>query len=114
MTRWLQAAKQASDEAKPDAKQVLSVLSVLSEREGPQAAQGARRAEDPNAEVFPYGTGCNFGGSPRTWEGRVVSLAEWKRFSEWEKHGPNGRVWCGLCWRWHKPGECGSGTTRDA
>lgn len=35
-----------------------------------------------------------------TWTGRVVSLDEWRSLSEWDRHGPNGRLWCGLCREW--------------
>jgi hypothetical protein len=108
MTRWLQAAKRATGEVNADAGEVLSVLSVLSQGGEPQAAQGARRVEpDPNAETFPYGTACNLGDTPRTWTGRVVSLAAWKRLTEWERHGPNGRLWCALCKFWHISADCG-------
>jgi hypothetical protein len=75
------------------------------------AAQYAREARpvSDEGEVFPYGTACNLGDTPRTWNGHVVSLAKWHRLSEWEKHGPNGRIWCGLCRCWHMPGDCTGG-----
>jgi hypothetical protein len=119
MTRWLRAAKQASGDGKAEAGPVLSVVSVLSEGERSEAdnvsgfarqyARDARAAPDPNTDAFPYGTACNLGDAPRTWEGRVVSLATWKRLTEWERHGPNGRLWCGLCQCWHMPGNCEGG-----
>jgi hypothetical protein len=111
MTRWLAAARKAegvgtelTEPTKPLPSEVLSVMSVLSEGEEPQAAR--REDPDPNASAFPYGTACNLGDTPRTWTGRVVSLAAWKRLSDWEKHGPTGRLWCGLCRCWHMPGDC--------
>jgi hypothetical protein len=114
MTRWLAAARRAEEAGtkltkptEPRPSEVMSVMSVLSEREKPQAAQVARRVEpDPNADAFPYGTACDLGDAPRTWTGRVVSLAAWKRLTEWERHGPNGRVWCGLCRCRHMPNAC--------
>lgn len=48
---------------------------------------------------------------PRTWTGRIVSLDAWRRLSDWERHGPNGRHWCGLCREWHLPGHCEGGRT---
>lgn len=48
--------------------------------------------------VFPHGA---FGAEhPRTWTGRLVSLDEWQRLSEWERHGPNGQLWCGIARTW--------------
>ncbi len=40
------------------------------------------------------------GGRPVTWTGKVVSLEEWRRLSEWERHGSNDRVWNGLTQQW--------------
>lgn len=50
--------------------------------------------------------GHSFEGSPRTWTGRIVSLEEWRRLSAWERHGPDGRLFCGLCRAWVAPGGC--------
>ena len=63
----------------------------------------------PNTADFPYGTACGLGLMPKTWTGRVVSLADWRNLSEWDRHGPNGRIWCGLCQGWHLPGDCEDG-----
>jgi len=54
-------------------------------------------------EAFPYGTACNMGDAPRTWTGRIVSLDEWRRLTEWEKHGPKGRHWNGITKQWEQP-----------
>lgn len=35
------------------------------------------------------------GGRMTTWTGCVVSLDEWRRMTDWQRHGPNGRLWCG-------------------
>lgn len=40
------------------------------------------------------------GGRPMTWTGKVVSLAEWREMSGWEKHGPQGRVWDPIAQEW--------------
>ena len=49
-------------------------------------------------EVFPYGLGIN--GTPRTWTGRVVALDEWRRLTDWERHGNTGKLWNGLTRQW--------------
>lgn len=38
--------------------------------------------------------GFSISGSPKTWTGRIVCSEEWWRLSEWQKHGPDGRIWC--------------------
>lgn len=46
------------------------------------------------------------GGRVTTWTGRVVSLDEWRKLTEWERHGPNGRHWCGIISTWtHQKGD---------
>ena len=56
---------------------------------------------DANSDEFRHGFGV--GGSPLTWTGRVVSLSAWRQLTEWEKHGPDGRVLNGKTkrWGWH-------------
>lgn len=39
-------------------------------------------------------------GSPKTWTGQIVSLAEWRDLSAWERHGPEGRMWNGITRQW--------------
>ncbi len=46
--------------------------------------------------------GYTVGGRPKTWSGKVVSLADWRALSEWEKHGPDGRVWNGRTRQWEE------------
>ncbi len=55
----------------------------------------------PNPGPVPDRVGV--GGRPRTWTGKVVSLDEWRRLSEWERHGPGGKVWNGKTQHWEKP-----------
>jgi hypothetical protein len=110
MTKWLEAAKrttgrEAMEQPQPGPQPVLSVVSVLSQGVTPQP----RPAKAQPHEDFPYGTACDLGLMPKTWTGRVVSLADWRTLSEWERHGPNGRIWCGLCQGWHWPGDCEDG-----
>ncbi len=122
MTRWLQAARQSTEgQAQPafptgtDAdnapqERVLSVLSVLSQEEhasprlaeitAPPLQPKPKPAKAPTPETFPYGTACNMGDAPRTWTGRIVSLDEWRRLSDWDRHGSNGKIWSGLTRQW--------------
>lgn len=84
MSKWLEAAKRAPEAepaqaGPPQAKLVLSVLSVLSE---------GGCAEAPPVESFPHGLSA--GGRPKTWTGRIVSLDEWRNLTEGEKHGQDG------------------------
>lgn len=51
-------------------------------------------------EAFPYGTACGLGDMPRTWTGRVVSLADWRNLTDWERNGPKGMLWCGKRKQW--------------
>lgn len=38
--------------------------------------------------------------NPKTWTGNVISMSNWQRLTDWQKHGPNGRIWCGECRAW--------------
>jgi hypothetical protein len=57
-------------------------------------------APKPSAETFPHGLSVT--GQPKTWTGRIVSLDDWHGLTDWEKHGSNGRPWCGVNrnWKW--------------
>ena len=53
----------------------------------------------PDGDVSsPYGESLNE--NPKTWTGKVVSLDEWRRLSEWEKHDSTGKMWNGLTRQW--------------
>ena len=65
----------------------------------PEPPQPSRPAPSrPEPDAFPYGHSVD--GQPLTWTGKVVSLAEWKRLSEWDKHGSTGKVWNGITRAW--------------
>ena len=49
-------------------------------------------------------TPCSVTGKPMTWTGKVVSLDTWRKLSAWERHGPDGRLFCGICRAWVAPG----------
>lgn len=73
----------------------------------PFAAQPSAPAQkQDDGKSFPHGV-CDFTDRPRTWTGKVVALDEWRRLSDWERNGPAGRLWCGVCRVWvAKNGGC--------
>jgi hypothetical protein len=88
MTRWLRAAKSATDagtkpteltESRPEP--VLSVRSVLSEAERAVSERCAPNVAILDLSVrgknFPRDV-CGFSGRPHTWSGKVVPLVEWR------------------------------------
>lgn len=72
------------------------------------AGVATRRVQNPDpapppeqAQIGPsFGTACDLRQYPRTWSGRVVSLAAWRELTDWERHGPRGRRWNGLTGQW--------------
>jgi hypothetical protein len=66
-------------------------------------ANAPARTQD-NSEGFSHGV-CAITGRPRTWTGKIVALDEWRRLSEWEREGPAGRLFCGLCRKWVEQGD---------
>ena len=70
-------------------------------RPKPQPAPPNRLVRlNPDAGDLPNGTACDLGLFPRTWTGRVVSLAAWRELTEWERHGPRGRHWNAATGSW--------------
>ena len=129
MTRWLAAALRAersgtklTKPTKPSISEVVSVKSVLSGGGEPREQVTSTPHRDqvstsvtPSTRglppgQYPHGFALGMQDAPRTWTGRVVSLDEWCRLSDWDRHGPDGRVWCGLCRHWHQAGNCGAVT----
>jgi len=75
------------------------VANVADVATAPVQIQKMSSSVDPtSASDKNHGFAVN--GQPKTWTGNVVSLDEWRRLSEWDKHGPNGRMWCGACQAW--------------
>lgn len=130
MTRWLVAARQSGRAAakrttptKTHSAEVLSVLSVLSGGSSTKVTATLDAATDESvthyvplsapepvrkmvdSDMFRHGR--SVAGNPLTWTGRVVSLEEWRKLTEWQRHGPNGRLWCGIAQAWidHKDDE---------
>jgi hypothetical protein len=55
----------------------------------------------PEIQDLRHGFAVN--GHPKTWTGKIVSLDAWRQLDEWERHGPNGRHWCGIAKAWVVP-----------
>lgn len=63
----------------------------------------AHAPSQQEADAFPHGT-CSLTGEPRTWTGRIVALDAWRALPDWDRHGPAGRLHCGICKAWVTPG----------
>ena len=76
-------------------------------RDGAVAAEARETADNQVHRISPspqdFRHGQTFDGTPKTWTGKVVSLDAWRQLSEWEKHGPDGRMWNGITRRWELP-----------
>ena len=70
------------------------VASVAGVATPPVRNQENPRSAEPDADCHRHGR--SVAGAPVTWTGRVVSLDQWRRLSDWDKHGPDGRVYNGL------------------
>lgn len=60
-------------------------------------------APSPTADD-PFRHGRSVTGKSRTWTGRVVSLADWAKLSDWDRHGSTGQMWNGLTRQWEPKG----------
>lgn len=86
--------------AKPETPRVANVAGVAGvQAENPKTPPSAKQSET----AFPYGASA--GGRPLTYTGRVVSLEAWRNLTDWERHGPRGRLWCGVNRRWENQEE---------
>lgn len=55
-----------------------------------------------NPEIVQSPHGVSVAGHPLTWTGRVVLLDAWRALSDWERHGPDGRLWDGRTKQWQQ------------
>jgi len=97
----LRESGQAAYEPAPVPISTISTIGTPPDARAHVGRPPSRPPDRPDPETLPYGRGVS--GSPRTWSGRVVSLDEWRRLTEWEKHGSTGKTWSGLTRRW-EPG----------
>lgn len=92
-------------EARKPASRVATVASVATPLcpEPDPAPPDRADGPDPDPDGFPHGTACDMGLFPRTWTGRVVSLAAWRDLTDWERHGPRGQRWNAVTGQWEQP-----------
>jgi hypothetical protein len=75
---------------------------VIDTRAPPDATtQPCKSPLPPEVEELRHGFAVN--GNPKTWTGKIVSLDAWRQLNEWDRHGPNGRHWCGATRAWVVP-----------
>ena len=92
------SASSASFSPRTPQKEAEEAKEAAPRREIPKNADPVSAPETPD---FRHGkTVC---GWPKTWTGKIVSLDEWRKLTEWERHGPDGRVWNGITRKWEKP-----------
>lgn len=104
MNRWLALAKEPNEKVRlfpdiptePDRRGLCPVFAGCRERK--LEVEKLRPADPPRA--------FSITGRPLTWTGRVVSLDEWRKLPEWDRHGPDGSFFCGICGVWVKPEGC--------
>ncbi|WP_143412823.1 hypothetical protein [Haematobacter missouriensis] len=70
---------------------------VLPFTPSPSAPAPSRDDDD----MFRHGR--SIAGNPVTWTGRIVRLDDWRQLSVWGRHGPDGRLFCGICRAWVQP-----------
>lgn len=68
---------------------------------GHETQKPPSRPDKPQNGTFRHGK--SLGGNPLTWAGKIVTLADWRTMSQWEKHGPDGRDWSGITNQWETP-----------
>ncbi len=99
-------ATPATTATNPPEMRLVSQMSPLSQRRAaenkPQPLHPAPSRPEPDA--FPCGVSTT--GRPRTWTGKIVSLDDWRRLTDWDKHGSTGKLFCGACREWVMPGGC--------
>lgn len=47
--------------------------------------------------------GFSYSGRRLTWTGRIVPIEDWRNLTDWERDGPNGRLWNGMTNKWEWP-----------
>jgi len=100
-------AEQAATPATPATRTIKTapyVAEVADVAEGSGAKHkpttSAKTPEKPPVVDAPSPYGQTFGGRQRTWTGKIVSLDEWRRATDWERHGSTDKLWNGLTRQW--------------
>lgn len=98
----LSQVSQKSASEKPDMRPVPPsvdcVAVVASVAAPPTSKQESVPSAGPDDDCYRHGRGVV--GEPVTWTGRVVSLDEWRKLSEWEKHGSTGKLFSPMTGQW--------------
>lgn len=58
-------------------------------------------SEIANPNSCPHGT--SIAGNRLTWTDKDVSLDDWRRLSDWERHGSSGKLWNARSRQWEGP-----------
>lgn len=96
------------DIQQPSEHGVSEVLSVLSQcpEGGEEVSKGAgvlcRRQGFCPDPVSPYRPSAPGSMVRLDWSGEWVSRDRWDAMSDLERHGPQGRLFCGQCWRYRE------------
>lgn len=106
MSRWLQLVRKAAENpaSLPDTPtEPDKSPSAVPEQAFCPLLSGCRveNLEKDRSELEePHAPSQSIGNRPRCWQGKVVSITEWKALSDWERWGPQGATWNPLTARW--------------
>lgn len=115
MSRWLALAERAAENiqtppdnmTKPDKTPSTqpedAFCQVLSNCQTGEGSERPATKSSTKTDDMRHGFALGEMQSPKTWTGKIVSLADWRQLSEWEKHGPNGWHWNGITKQWEWP-----------
>lgn len=93
-----QPRPKAAPPQKPESKREPTLAGIAGLAGGAAEISKTQPSAKQMEAAFPYGESA--GERPLTYTGRVVSLNAWRSLTEWEKHGPRGRMWCGRSQLW--------------
>ena len=102
-----QKASPESQKAHPESQEALRQSRVSQESQAPQSQPVQSQAPAQVLDFAPQPASrqdrparLSVGGRPVTWTGRVVSLADWRALSPWDRDGPKGQRWCAKARAW--------------
>lgn len=84
------------NDTQPSATIATSVTQVQRTPRNVAGIAGVATPPAQKREIDVFRHDVSAAGHPLTWTGRVVSLADWRKLTEWERHGPDGRMWNGI------------------
>ena len=77
-----------------------ALAKIEKRRATPEAQKHENETGATQSSSINFKHGFALNGDPKTWTGKIVLLEEWRRLSEWDRHGPDGRFWHGKTQRW--------------